>query len=188
MKKLFLSAALVVALSASLQAVPLWMNTASGNSIVADNITVSHVNMSTVPGDAGMGSYFSFVLAPDNGFQIDFTSFSFLAGTAIGLPMNVSFFSSLDGFTNKVGLPISGTPLSLQSALFQGITTPIEFRLYGFDPENGLSPFSISEFAFNGSVSPRGPAPVPESGAGLVAFGAAVGLLAALRYRHGRLA
>jgi hypothetical protein len=123
------------------------------------------------------------VLRPESGFQINFADFSFLAGTANGLPGSVWFSSSLDGFESKIGSIGSGTPLSLTGSSFQGITMPIEFRLYGFDSLEALGASSISQFAFHGSVSPNAPVPVPESAPGLLAFGAAVGLLAAARSR-----
>jgi hypothetical protein len=183
-KKLGLMGAMVIALSASVQAVPLWMNMGSGNTYVADHITVSNVGLNT--SDAAGASYFSFVLTPESGFQINFADFSFLIGASGSLPTNVAFLSSLDGFGNKIGPVTLGAPVSLESSLFQGITRPIEFRLYGFDTLDGAS--GISQFAFHGGVSPSLPAPVPESTPGLIAFGAAVGLLAAARSRFRAIA
>ena len=75
MKKFLLAFALIAAVCAPLQAVPLWMNMGSGNAIVADHITVSNTGMGAQEG--GAPGYVSFVLTPDSGFQIDFTNFSF---------------------------------------------------------------------------------------------------------------
>jgi hypothetical protein len=43
------------------------------------------------------------------------------------------FRTSVDGFIAEVGTPVaSGATINLSSALFQNVTAPIEFRLYGY--------------------------------------------------------
>ncbi len=99
--------------------------------------------------------YFSFTTTPNNGLTIFFTNFIY-TGYATGTgPVGVTLRCSIDNFTTDLGLGAAvGTNITLDltdDAFLQGITEPVEFRLYGYgatDKTNGE--FSVDQFQFNG--------------------------------------
>ena len=126
-------------------------------------------------GTIDLTAYFTFTLTPAATYEIDFTSFVY-TGQASGTgATSVAFRSSVDSFASNIGTPtVSGTTISLAGASFQNITTPIEFRLYGFGASASGGTFSVNEFTFNGDV-------VPEPSSALLG---GLGLLALLRRRR----
>lgn len=99
-------------------------------------------------------AYFYFTITPNTGYQISFVSFVY-NGQASGTgPTSFAFRSSLDGFVSDIGTPTaSGATINLSATLFQNVTTPITFRIYGWGASGGSGTFSINDFTFNGSVS-----------------------------------
>ena len=99
-------------------------------------------------------AYFYFTITPNTGYQISFVSFVY-NGQASGTgPTSFAFRSSLDGFVSDIGTPTaSGATINLSATLFQNVTTPITFRIYGWGASGSSGTFSINDFTFNGSVS-----------------------------------
>ena len=98
-------------------------------------------------------AYFTFTLTPNSGYEIDFVSFVY-TGQASGTgATSVALRSSLDGFASNIGSPtIVGTTIDLSGAQFQGVSVPIEFRLYGWGASGSSGTFSVNNFTFNGTV------------------------------------
>ena len=46
----------------------------------------------------------------------------------------------------------TGTTIDLSGPAFQGVTAPIEFRLYGWGGTGASGTFSVNDFTFNGTV------------------------------------
>ena len=104
-------------------------------------------------GAIDLNDYFEFTITPNSGYKIDFVSFVYTGQVSTGTP-NFAFRSSLDGFTADIGSPnITGTTISLSGASFQGITSAITFRYYGFNFAASGTTYSINDFTFNGTVS-----------------------------------
>ena len=138
---------------------------------VDPNITVSGIGMGTgIKSNAGSdrynatswstnnsiktSDYFEFILTPNAGYKIDFTSFVY-TGQASGTgPTSFEFRSSLDNYSSNIGTPTGGgTTISLSGASYQNITTPITFHIYGYNASGSSGTFSINDFKFNGFVS-----------------------------------
>lgn len=103
-------------------------------------------------------SYFAFTLDANDGYAINFDSFEYHAQRSSTGPTEFAFRSSLDGFTTNIGtLTATGATIVLSDASYQGLTDPIEFRLYGYN--SGAGTFSINDYTFNGTVEA-----VPEPG------------------------
>ena len=97
--------------------------------------------------------YFEFTLTPNSGYRIDFSSFVYTGQASANGPVSFAFRSSVDGFIANIGTPTAtGTTISLSGGAYQGITTPITFRLYGFAAINATGTFSVNSFIFNGNV------------------------------------
>lgn len=104
--------------------------------------------------------YYSFTLTPASGREIDFTSFTYTGQASGSGPTSFAFRSSLSNFTTNIGAPMAtGATINLTSPIYQNITTPISFRLYGWAAASGQGTFSVNDFRFNGAV------PVPEPNA-----------------------
>lgn len=122
--------------------------------------------------------YFTFTLDAKDGYELNFDSFVY-TGTASGTgPTVFALRSSLDGFATNIGSPTAtGKTIDLSDASYQGITSPIEFRLYGYAASGSTGTFSINDYTFNGSV-----AAVPEPNT-LALLGAGSLLMLANRHR-----
>jgi hypothetical protein len=125
-------------------------------------------------------SYFYFTLTPNGGFALNLTSFSYTGQLGEGGPTSFTFASSLDGFSSAIGTANASGVISLSGAQFQGLTSGVEFRFYGFGTDNASGTFSINDFSFNGEMVPA-QATVPESGPGLAAFACLLVMLAVAR-------
>jgi len=101
-----------------------------------------------------VNDYYEFTLTPNTGYKIDFVSFVY-TGQASGTgPTSVSFRSSVDAFASNIGTPsVAGTTISLSAASYQGVTSAITFRFYGWAASAAAGTFSINDFVFNGSVT-----------------------------------
>ena len=103
--------------------------------------------------------YFTFMLTPNLGYQINLTNFNFTGQVSATGPINFAFRSSLDNFSSDIGAPTAaqdpGTniTINLTNLIYQNISTPIEFRIYAWGASNGLGTFSVNEFTFNGTIS-----------------------------------
>jgi hypothetical protein len=99
-------------------------------------------------------AYFTFTLEANVGYEIDLSSFVY-TGQASGTgPTSFAFRSSLDSFAADIGTPLaSGATISLTSATYQNLTSPVEFRFYGWGASGAAGTFSINNFSFNGSVA-----------------------------------
>lgn len=97
--------------------------------------------------------YFTFTLTPATGYVLDLTSFAYVGQASGSGPTSFAFRSSLDGFSANIGSPTAaGTTISLTDAAFQGLSGPIEFRLYGWDASAAGGTYSINDFTFNGTI------------------------------------
>ena len=103
--------------------------------------------------------YFSFVLIPNLGYQINLINFNYTGQVSSTGPVNFAFRSSLDNFNADIGAPTAtsdpGTnmAIALTNPIYQNISIPIEFRIYAWGASNGLGTFSINDFTFNGTIS-----------------------------------
>jgi hypothetical protein len=99
-------------------------------------------------------AYFEFTITPNADKEIDFISFVYTGQASANGPVLFAFRSSIDGFTSDIGaVTATGSTVSLASAVFQNITSPITFRLYGWAANTGTGTFSINNFQFNGTTS-----------------------------------
>lgn len=107
--------------------------------------------------------YFEFTLTPCVGGYINFVSFVYTGQvSSAGNPSSVVFRSSLDGFTSNIGTPnTGGTTISLSAAAYQGVTSSITFRLYGWGAGAPGNTWSINSFTFNGTASCTPPCTPP---------------------------
>ncbi|MEP7164080.1 MAG: putative Ig domain-containing protein [Ferruginibacter sp.] len=114
-----------------------------------DRYTASGWNVASLD----VTKYFEFTLTPNSGYRIDFSSFVY-TGQASGTgPTSFAFRSSLDGYTANIGAPTAtGTTISLSGGAYQGLTTPVTFRLYGWAASGAAGTFSVNSFIFNGNV------------------------------------
>jgi hypothetical protein len=99
-------------------------------------------------------AYFEFTIMSNTDKKIDFISFVYTGQISINGPTLFAFRSSVDGFTSDIGIVSAmGSTVSLSATAFQGVTSPIAFRLYGWAANTGTGTFSINDFQFNGIVS-----------------------------------
>ena len=98
---------------------------------------------------------FRFTIAPQAGFEMDYSDFIYTGQRSTSGPTTFSFRTSV----------ASSATINLSSALFQNVTAPIEFRLYGYGASLASGTFSINDFSFNGAVSQISAIPEPPSAA-----------------------
>lgn len=111
-----------------------------------------------------LNDYFRFTIAPQAGFEMDYSDFIYTGQRSTSGPTTFSFRTSVDGFIAETPVA-SGATINLSSALFQNVTAPIEFRLYGYGTPLASGTFSINDFSFNGAVSQISAIPEPPSAA-----------------------
>jgi autotransporter-associated beta strand protein len=106
-------------------------------------------------------AYFTWTLAPDDGFSIDLLRLSGAWQRSGSGATQYQLRSSLDGFTSSIvagAITGSGSSatfnLDLSSTLFDNITAGIEFRLYAWGASASGGTFSINDFSFFGEVNP----------------------------------
>ena len=131
----------------------------------------------TTTGLLDTNDYYTFTLDANDGYEFDFDSFVYTGTASASGPTAFALRSSLDGFTANIGSPTAaGTTIVLTASQFQNLTTPVEFRLYGYGAGGGTGTFSINDYSFDGAVEA-----VPEPNT-LALFG--VGSLLMLASRH----
>ncbi len=123
--------------------------------------------------------YFSFILTPTGGADIDFISLVYTG--QLGSQGPTTFFlrsSALNNFGTDIGTATgTGATISLAAAAFQNITSAIEFRLYGAGSGSSNGNWAINDFSFDATVTA-----VPEPGVALL--GAIGGISLLRRRRH----
>jgi hypothetical protein len=129
-----------------------------GTGIVGTSASNRYNANSWVSATFDPNKYYQFTLTPNAGYRIDFSSFAFNSQiSSLTGPNAWAVRSSLDGFTANIGSPTSATAvtlstISLSAATYQGITSAITFRIYGWGATSATSTFSINDFVFNGNV------------------------------------
>jgi hypothetical protein len=113
---------------------------------------------SAVSGD----SYWGFTVTPNAGFKMNFTNFTFDgARGGAGTPRTWYLYSSTAGFTTGNAIAFMDVPtvrpiltaftVDLSGAPFQGLTGPVEFRMYLSTPGTGQS-LEFDNVTVNGTV------------------------------------
>lgn len=103
-------------------------------------------------------AYFEFTITPNEGYEIDFTSFEYVGQRSGTGPQEFALRSSLDGYVSDI-YTLSTTAgnftetVDLSDAEFQNVDEAITFRLYGWGTTNAAGTFSVNSFAFNGTVA-----------------------------------
>ena len=114
----------------------------------------------TTGGTIDANDYFTFTLDANDGYKIDYSSFIF-TGQGNGGPRLLQLEYSLDGNAfQPVGGVLTATTnntrkdyfIDLSGAQFQNLTTPVTFRLYGYNTVNSAGLFSINSYSINGYV------------------------------------
>jgi hypothetical protein len=101
-----------------------------------------------------VNDYFEFTLTPNSGYQINLLSFVYTGQASGSGATAVAFRSSVDAFASNIGaLTITGTTISLAGASYQGLSSAITFRIYGWGASAAGGTFSINDFTFNGTVT-----------------------------------
>ena len=102
--------------------------------------------------------YFSFILSPVAGQQLNLISFNYTGIRNGAGPLNFALRSSINNFASDIGTgnAVSST-ISLSAVSFQNLAGAVEFRLYGWNAVNASGTFGITSFSFQGmvAVSPR---------------------------------
>ncbi|MCA9248635.1 MAG: LamG domain-containing protein, partial [Planctomycetales bacterium] len=126
------------------------------------------VTTSTESAAIANDAYISFTVTPTSSQLMNLQNLTFDAARGGSTtPRSWYLYSSIDGFTfdnsiDQADVPtvrptLTGFDVDLSSASFQGLTTPIEFRLYMSTPATGSS-LEFDNFVLNGTFA----APVPE--------------------------
>lgn len=98
--------------------------------------------------------YFTWTLTPATGYTLSLTNLIYTAQTSGTGPSNFSLRTSADTFTTSLGTPTAtGATITLTGASFQGLTSSLEVRLYGWAATSTSGSFSVNDFSFNGSMS-----------------------------------
>lgn len=97
--------------------------------------------------------YFEFKLAPNSGYKISFSNFTYTSQASGTGPINFALRSNLDGFSSDIGVAnVSGTTIDLLNSVYQNLTSEIIFRLYAWNASGSTGNFSVNDFTFNGEV------------------------------------
>ena len=107
-----------------------------------------------------LNDYFTFTLTPST--CVNFVNFIYVGQTSGTGPTSFAFRSSVESFSVNIGTPnATGTTINLSAAAYQNITTPITFRLYGFNAGAAGGSFSVNSFTFNGNTTCSPPCTAP---------------------------
>ena len=125
----------------------------------------------TASGAVSGNDYYSFTVTPTTGFQLNLMSLTFLTDATVATGTNsytANLFvrSSLDSFGANIGTTITDTSnvassyvlqsVDLSSGTYQGISSPVEFRVYlfntGANPGDTNSITRSDSYVLNGSV------------------------------------
>lgn len=100
--------------------------------------------------------YFTFTITPEANCYVDFLSFEYSAQSSGTGPVSVALRSSIDDFTENIGMPeVDGGIIDLSGGVFQEVDESIEFRLYAWGASTDEGTFSVNDFVFNGYVFDR---------------------------------
>jgi hypothetical protein len=147
--------------------------TASGISIgtgLSAATATSRYNASgwTTGGTIDANDYFTFTLDANDGYVIDYSSFSF-TGQGNGGPKFLQLEYCINGSPYQpVGTALTATTnntrkdysIDLSGEQFQNLTDTVTFRLYGYNAVNSTGQFSINSYSINGYVDT---APEPQT-------------------------
>ena len=117
---------------------------ASGNDIY-------NTNLWSTSGVLDESRYLYFTLTPNAGHKINLESFVYTGQASSNGPVSFAFRSSIDGYTNNIGLP-NATGATISLSAFQNINVPLTFRLYAYGATDVLGSFGISQFEFKGDT------------------------------------
>jgi hypothetical protein len=97
--------------------------------------------------------YYYFTITPNPGYSLSLGSFTYTGQRSGTGPRSFAFRSSLDNFATNVGpANTNGRTIDLSASAFQNITSPITFRFYGYEADNGTGTYSINDFSFLGNA------------------------------------
>lgn len=110
-----------------------------------------------------LNAYFEFTVTPNAGFTMNLLALSFDAGFGWS-GARFAVLSSLDGFTSAIDDEAvlqqypntSGYSINLSGATYQGLTAPITFRIYDYNPatSGGVGPdIGFSNLLLTGTVA-----------------------------------
>lgn len=170
-----------------------------GNAFARVNATAA----STLANAITDNDFITVTITPDSGLALNLTSLTVDLGysldgaavpSGIGVTLNTSVFSSVDGFTapsvlgtktytaasqGPTGTFYENLNIDLSGASYQNLSAPLEFRIYFYDSTSAISQpiHRIDNFTLNGSVDTLIPEPSAAALGGL-------GLLFLLRRRR----
>lgn len=157
------------------------INSATGNPAPGRSMLGSETDANDETGAVTANDYIQFTLTPASGYQLSLTNFSLDFGSSYNSqPRGFAVRSSLDGFTGTIynlSLPSNSDSTSavfnystaLVGAQYQNVTTPVTFRIYGFDNATGTTNYlRFDNITLQGTV---GAIPEPS---GMLFLGAAV--------------
>lgn len=116
-----------------------------------------------------VGDYFTFTIAPNLGFAIDFNHISGGWQRSNTGPNQYALRTSVDDFVSDVAsgsITGSGSEVTynLDLSALQDVTSSIELRLYAWGGNNAAGTFSFNSFAFDGQVRTDSGGPTPFAG------------------------
>ncbi len=109
------------------------------------------------------GDFFSFTITPNTGGTTSLTRFAFDEKRSSSGPLQWVLRSSLDNFTSNLASAILPDDDLLRSqsfalpAAFLGVSTQIEFRIFGFDADLAAGTWRIDNVTVFGSATPAVP-------------------------------
>lgn len=181
--------------TAGIQSGSLTLGSGLSASSASDTFGGSNFDQVSLTDALAAGDYISFTITPGTGQSVSISDISYNLGLATATDFNAVLLSSRTGFTTSDALdtysfgtasPATRT-IAISSPALQGITTPTEFRVYGFRDASGTSTLRIrnlsgDDLIIAGTVSA---APLPEPAAASLLAGVAVltGAIATRRRR-----
>jgi hypothetical protein len=108
--------------------------------------------------NTGNNEYFDWTITPTGCNEIDFASLILFYQRTTSGPQNIALRSSLDNYATNIWTTTftviveQSATIDLSAIAFQNITTPITFRLYGWNSTSTNGNFSINSFDFQGAV------------------------------------
>ena len=141
--------------------------------------TNANDNFSSLTGSVNSGEYYEVTLTPSIGYSIDLAAITFtVQRSSFGIRTWV-VRSSIDGYSSNLNASINpanlnlsvqgidtffwnfdaittaqnGSTITLGGPNFSALTSPVTFRIYGFNSELGTGTFSIDNVAFGGTAN-----------------------------------
>jgi hypothetical protein len=119
-----------------------------GLSLSAGADSISAGNWTTA-GTIDLSDYYTFTLTPATGFGLDLNTIEFSDRRSATAPLNMAIRSSLDAFAGDITTLTLANDTSFHRQIitlgpaFDGITSAVEFRLYGYNAGNSLGTLRI---------------------------------------------